>query len=701
MNLIWRSSWRDHDAIITVRSSETVDCILLDLVMPGMTGEEACRRIKTTSISKDIPVLILTAHKDQEAVLSCLKAGADDYIPKAAEFDVLKGRIRAQLRRKQYEGENRLIQEVIETMRKSEARFRSAFEHTNVAMVLMRIDNQIIRVNNAFAALFGYSADEMIGLSMIDLTHPEDAIENQLRREGLLAGRSNHFQMEMRYLQKNGHSFWSLTNISLVRSSDGMPLKYVGQVQDTTERKHAEEANRRYNERLKILHQIDRALIAGEVPEAIAAGVLPHLRDLLDVRHASVSLFDLELGEAEWLAGTGPNRVRRGPGVRFSLRFMGDVNALKRGEFQLIDVQTLPPGPDFDALVGSGIDKYIVVPMIVDGELIGAFGFEGTSAPLQLEKIGIAQEVATQFAITIAQARMKEHVRDRTSELVNANRELRQKNQENEMFVYSVSHDLRSPLVNLQGFSKELSMVAAEISATISDESVPQLIREKANSLVQVEMRESIRFIQSAVMRLSNTIDALLHLSRVGRIEYQCREVDMHELIRNLVDSMSVTAHEKEVVIQVHELAPCQGDATAFEQLFSNLLGNALKYLDPQRPGSVEVGEIPGDPQYRTYFVRDNGLGIRKAYQEKIFLAFKRFHADAATGEGMGLAIVRRIAERHGGEVSVESEEGVGSTFFVKLPNRSATCPVASQIDRSREGDLNANRTDGHRVGGR
>jgi signal transduction histidine kinase len=123
-------------------------------------------------------------------------------------------------------------------------------------------------------------------------------------------------------------------------------------------------------------------------------------------------------------------------------------------------------------------------------------------------------------------------------------------------------------------------------------------------------------------------------------------------------------------------LPPAWGDPTAVEQIFANLIGNALNYLDPKRPGVIEVGDqnhaggckTPGDSAFHTYYVKDNGLGIPDAYRPKIFQAFQRLHAQVAKGEGIGLVMVRRMVERHGGRIWLESAEGVGSTFFVTLP---------------------------------
>jgi signal transduction histidine kinase len=126
--------------------------------------------------------------------------------------------------------------------------------------------------------------------------------------------------------------------------------------------------------------------------------------------------------------------------------------------------------------------------------------------------------------------------------------------------------------------------------------------------------------------------------------------------------------------VTVGDLPPAWGDPQALEQVFANLIDNAVNYLDPQRPGQVEVGsrEEAGDPAagLRTYYVKDNGLGIPEAQQDKVFLAFQRLHPDAAPGEGIGLALVRRVVERHGGRIWLESAPGAGSTFFVALPVR-------------------------------
>jgi signal transduction histidine kinase len=249
---------------------------------------------------------------------------------------------------------------------------------------------------------------------------------------------------------------------------------------------------------------------------------------------------------------------------------------------------------------------------------------------------------------------------------------LAQKDRENEMFVYSVSHDLRSPLVNLQGFSQELAAVNRDLRGLLADNELPEAVRRRGLTLIDGEAAESVRFIQTAVNRLSSIIDSLLRLSRAGRVQYQWQNVDVRAAVLRVVEAVRGTASQRGTEIAVNDLPPCWGDPTAIERIFANLIGNAINYLDPQRPGKIEIGSAPTQEAsgLRTYYVQDNGLGIAAAHLPKLFVAFQRLHPDRAPGEGIGLALVRRSAERHGGKVWVESMPGVGSTFFVSLSVR-------------------------------
>ena len=178
-----------------------------------------------------------------------------------------------------------------------------------------------------------------------------------------------------------------------------------------------ERALARHAERLRLLGEIDQAMLTEKPVEAIAASVIQPLRQLLGVSRAIVNRFDLAAGEVEWIAAAGRRRTHVGPGVRYSMRMMGDVEALKRGEPQVVDTRLLPPGRETEALLASGVHVYMVMPMIAAGELLGALSFGSENADFPEEQVSIAREVAAQLAISLTQARLLEQIRRHAAEL--------------------------------------------------------------------------------------------------------------------------------------------------------------------------------------------------------------------------------------------------------------------------------------------
>ncbi|MDE1004343.1 MAG: ATP-binding protein [Paraburkholderia fungorum] len=279
------------------------------------------------------------------------------------------------------------------------------------------------------------------------------------------------------------------------------------------------------------------------------------------------------------------------------------------------------------------------------------------------------------------QTLLKARLEARARELAGVNEELRQETQDNEMFIYSVSHDLRSPLVNLQGFSKESQVSCDELDSIVEAANLPEPEHRRMAHILDGDVRESLQYLRTAVTQAAAIIDALLRISRAGRLEYQWQRVSVGRVVGRVVDALQGVISQRATVVTVRELPPAWGDPGAIEQIFSNLVGNALNYLDPARNGRIEIGALEPEPldetepralRTRTYYVRDNGLGIPAAYMSKVFRAFQRLHGDVANGDGVGLAVVRRMVERHGGRIWVESAEGAGSTFFVVLPEQPA-----------------------------
>ena len=265
---------------------------------------------------------------------------------------------------------------------------------------------------------------------------------------------------------------------------------------------------------------------------------------------------------------------------------------------------------------------------------------------------------------------LQQHV----AELGATNRELLQKTSENESFVYSVSHDLRGPLVNLQGFSQELVLTQQELARLLADPRVPADVRNRGLALLSGDLSESVGFIRNAVQHLGNIIDGLLRLSRVGRVEYRREPVDVNAVVADILASMRTTIAESGATVTVERLPEIEADRNAIGQVFANIVGNAVKCLHPDRPGAIRIAATADDPP--VFVIEDNGIGIPDEYRKKIFQVFQHVHATAG-GEGMGLAIVRRIVERHGGRIWFESTPQAGTRFFFTFAAAPGSAPPA------------------------
>jgi PAS domain S-box-containing protein len=261
----------------------------------------------------------------------------------------------------------------------------------------------------------------------------------------------------------------------------------------------------------------------------------------------------------------------------------------------------------------------------------------------------------------ISERKQAEEIRDRL------NKELKAKNKELESILYVASHDLRSPLVNIEGFSQELSISCQKLRSALKGRPVKTETDQQACKVLEENIPEALNFILASSRKMDTLMSGLLRLSRLGREATTIKKLDMNAMMDNIIASMEYQIKESSAAVAPESLPPCQGDASQINQVFSNILDNALKYLDRSRRGKIRItGTVQADQSI--YCIEDNGVGISADQQEKIFEIFYRLGPDDKTGEGLGLSIVRRILDRHNGRVWVESVKGQGSRFYVSLP---------------------------------
>jgi PAS domain S-box-containing protein len=252
------------------------------------------------------------------------------------------------------------------------------------------------------------------------------------------------------------------------------------------------------------------------------------------------------------------------------------------------------------------------------------------------------------------------------AELLRSAAELAEKNRELETIVYTVSHDLRSPLVNVQGFSRQLERACEKIraAAAAGGGAVPTAELKPA---IDATIPQALHFIRAGVSKMDLLLAGLLRYSRLGRVALTIAPLDMNALLAEIVAATKYQLNEAKADVRVGPLPPCLGDNVHTSQVFANLIDNALNYRDPGRPLRIEIAGGVQDGR-AVYTVADNGVGIAPDQQRRIFEIFYRLNPEASSGEGLGLTIAQRVLERENGKIWVESREGSGSTFFVSLP---------------------------------
>lgn len=225
--------------------------------------------------------------------------------------------------------------------------------------------------------------------------------------------------------------------------------------------------------------------------------------------------------------------------------------------------------------------------------------------------------------------------------------------------------------MNIQGFSRELQALCRDLETTLKGEPTSGDAGAKLDSLLCNEIPEALHYIAAGVSRMDLLLAGLLRFSRLGKAELSPVLLDMGKLLqgvlKHLQSQINQRSEQNGLTLEVGELPPCNGDRLQIEQLFANLLDNALKYLRKDRPGVIKVAGYRRENE-AVYVVEDNGIGIAPEHCEKIFSLFYRLNPAGSDGEGLGLTIARKVIERHQGRIWVESVPGEGSRFFVSLP---------------------------------
>lgn len=251
-------------------------------------------------------------------------------------------------------------------------------------------------------------------------------------------------------------------------------------------------------------------------------------------------------------------------------------------------------------------------------------------------------------------------------QLENLVKELQTRNTELENIIYSVSHDLRSPLVNISGHTGELGYMVKQLDTLF--ETPPSDQTKMAKQKTFEELHQTTEIVAHSIRKMDALLKGLLKYCRLGRLPLEPEMLQMNELIDVILKSMDYIISANHIQIQIDPLPDTYADKNQMNQVFTNLIDNAIKYRNPKRQTHIHISGS-NDQDHCTYTISDNGIGFSPDHADKIFEIFHRLDpSDHIPGEGLGLTIVKRIIDRHNGHICAESSPGIGTIFTITLP---------------------------------
>ena len=610
--------------------------------------------------------LLAVPLKDEQRILGVLKVlspepGAfSDRDAKALRL--LGGLVGASLEHAAtFEARQARLEERTRSLQESEQRFKQLVDAAQEGIWVADDRGEITYANQRMAELLGYHNGALIGRRVHDLIDATARAGAQRLLAHLPATGESH---DLRFRRQDGAELWGLVSASAIPGRDGAAVGTVGMVTDITERKRTEERLRRSADRLGVLHDMDQAILAARSPAEIGRAALARMRRLVPCQRCSVVLFDFPREQAQIVAGYAAGSPVAPATVPMDQ--LSPAEVLRRGVIRSIDdlAEVESPTGLLRQLRDEGMRSVLTVPLLTDSETIGEINLaSNTPRGFSAEHRESATEIAAPVAIALLQARLREELGRQAGELerrlADRSAALRAATAEMETMLYAVSHDLRDPLRHICGFS--------------------QLLLDDAGAALDPAVQHYAGRIRDGADRMSGLIDDLVRLARLSRQDVLRRPVDLTTLAEDVVSRLQPDADGREVDWRVQELPTVDTDPALVRTALESLLANALKFTRPRDHAVITVRPIEHEGQ-AGLAVQDNGVGFKMAYAGKLFGMFQRLHRpDEFQGNGAGLALVQRVAQKLGGRVWAESGPDGGATFYITL----GTAADAGRFERT------------------
>ncbi|MGB5157229.1 MAG: PAS domain S-box protein [Desulfobacterales bacterium] len=537
------------------------------------------------------------------------------------------------------------------SLQESKERLQLALTAANQGMYDLNIETGEAKTNPEYAMMLGYDPAPFVETNdkWIERLHPDDRERVTKTFKEYIVGKLPVYRVEFRQQTKSGDWKWILSLGKIVEySAEGKPLRMLGTHTEITEQKLAEE---------KILKS-----------ETL-------LKKAQEIMHIGGWEYDVESRNMLWsdevynIHGVTKDYDPNNPDFAKLFYLPEDQEKINK-----LFLRTLEYGEPYDHVLQSMKADGTLIWVRTsgqaerkEGETIRVFGnIMDVTEPKQAEQRMLAAneeirilledaEKSRQALLSVVEdqkeaqrqvrklnAELEQRVQERTARLEIVNKEL-------EAFSYSVSHDLRSPLQHITGFGELLSKHAA--------------------GALDEKSRHYLKVIKDSTARMADLIEDLLSFSRMGRSEMMRKNINLNNLVNVVLKEFDIDTKERNIEWKIHPLPEVSGDPAMLKLVYVNLISNAIKFTKEREMAIIEIGSKEEDSGETFFYVKDNGAGFDMKYVDKLFGLFQRLHrAEDFEGTGLGLANVRRIIHRHGGETRAEGEADKGATIYFSLP---------------------------------